>query len=108
MRNPSSFRKIRWSFLIAGGSLLLAFAHACGGKVAVDLGTPAAGGGGSGAGGGPSDACGFAGPANPNGPCKTDGAQCYYADTSCQQTWTCQSGTWGEAQMCFGQTTGGG
>jgi hypothetical protein len=33
---------------------------------------------------------------------------CFFADTSCQQTWTCQMGEWDSATSCMEPTTSGG
>jgi hypothetical protein len=103
MSKPPSFPVSRRTLTLAAAVLSLAFAYACGGKVVYEGGSGNGGSGGNGgAGGGPSDACGVFGPENPNVPCKTDGAQCFYADTGCAQTWTCMGGTWSEQQVCSG------
>jgi hypothetical protein len=95
--------------LLLGGALVNGSTHACGGKVVVDTaGSPGTGGmgGAGGHGGGPSDACmDLGGPVNPV--CKTEGAQCFFADTSCAYSWTCHSGMWSEGTGCLNSAGGG-
>lgn len=107
MRFPSLFSSQRWAVLLLGCAFVISFTHACGGKVVVDTGAlPGTGGTGGlgGAGGGFSDACELFGPVTPDG-CKTNGASCFYADTSCAQSWTCLSGIWSQGTGCFNQST---
>ncbi|MFT3770601.1 MAG: hypothetical protein QM820_34675 [Minicystis sp.] len=109
MRARSFLPATRIFALVLGCFLVVSFTHACGGKVVAEPGTAGSGGQG-GAGGGPTDACDVFGPANPDGPCKTEGASCAYGDTSCFQTWTCHAGQWSEGTGCFNSTAiaGGG
>lgn len=102
----SSFFRGRFLPLTLGCAFAVLFSEACGGKVVVDKSATSSSGGAGGAGGGFSDDCeSFGGPLTPDG-CKTDGKQCFFADTSCAYTWTCTSGKWLQSGGCFDNGSG--
>jgi len=88
-----------WMLAFVSGLGAILCAAACSDNV-----TSGAGGAG-GAGG--ADSCSLSGP-NGTGDCSQEGKQCFYADTSCQYTWTCESGEWKQSDMCFSPPTGNG
>lgn len=92
-------------------SALLVLALACAGALlqACSDSEPSgtSSGGGSGGSGGAENPCDIFGPKNLES-CSQPGVSCYYADTGCSMSWTCEGGEWNSESQCYPGTGGGG